>query len=362
MSVSFFAKSKNISGDFLANVQNFCQKLTEKHQWKGEVMQFFVSEGALLGSFKCNWKNIFSVCDDIAFAVDILTQSSKEFSITWEVHFPEFVGEIINGNADKGILGMVLHFKEMAENQRQKTQRTAWNPAEKGKKPRTTDKQKLQSRWTKQEIIALINSRDFSQIPLTDKNTTDLRGIEFVAKSQLLDFQNIDFSHSLLQCKVKLKYCFLDFVHSEGFVVQQLIDCSLVASQIDYLRQSTISLNEFSFTDNDFSHCKIGEISGNIGLTSLPFVENSIFDFGKIASIKSAYFKNCSFKNTNFNKAEISNSLFENCDFTGASFDSVHYSKNRFVNCTGLNQEQMIQYFQIFYGTTLSQPEDILMN
>lgn len=39
--------------------KNYCDALSETRQWEGENMVFFLSEGALLGSFKCDWKSVF---------------------------------------------------------------------------------------------------------------------------------------------------------------------------------------------------------------------------------------------------------------------------------------------------------------
>ncbi len=361
MSVSFLAKLTNNSQDSLETIKVFCEKLAKNHQWKGENMTFFQAEETLIGSFKCDWKSAFWVYEDVDFAVQILIQSSEEFLCKWEVYFPEFVGKVAQGKADKGILDMLATFRKMADNQREKTERPQWNPAEKGKKPRATDKKKFQSRWNKEETNKLLKNNDLKNIPLTEKNLTDLRGIEINLQNQLFSIEKSDVSFGKLNGKIALQNSILDFIESENLLIHTLKNCSLVASNISNLQQSMVDLANFLCNENDFSYSKIGEISGNIRLTNAPFIENSVLDYAQIKSIKSAYFKNCSFKNANFNQSEIQHSVFENCDFSGASFDNVHYVKSRFLNCKNLDKNKMNQYVLIFYGEKLSDESDILV-
>lgn len=348
MSVSFTAKAQNIN--FKINqeeVKNFCNDLAINYQWNYENMIFWINQEDLFGGFKIS-QNILQVTDNLTFAVEILTKSSEKFGISWDISMENPIGKVENGKPDKALSEALSFFTNMKENHLKKANRPKWQPTEKGKKPRATDKKKYKERPPQEGLV-------------TENGLTDLRGNQIDTGMKVLTYDNADLSYSILTGKFIFTNSVLDFIDSQRFEIDFMENCKLIAGKISIILNIKI-IEDFSFKNNDFSYSKIEQFSRTLGVRKGAFVEDSCFDFCDFKNLDRLYFKNCSFRNANLNACEILYSTFENCDFTGVSFDSTHFAKTQFISCKGLDRDKMIEYFPILFGEVIGNEEDIIFS
>lgn len=360
MGVSFTAKTS--IDEKSEKIVDYCNQYSAQHKWGYEFMHFFIVQDELFGDFKLPMSES-KFNNDVLFALKILKDAGNKFGCDWEIFIVESIGKITSGNPDSEIQKMISEINETEENYKLKTNIASWKP-KKGKKPRASGKKKFQTRWSieqENEIFGKMTAREMPEADKTGEDLLDFRGVTIKPSSKKIFLEKSDLSFSKLGSKLHLKNCKLNFVNADFTVfIQSMQSCIWVAGKID-LHLDIKNAQDFCFENNVFNYSTIQNIYLTARFSKRVYIENCEFDYCLIKNLQYLYFKNCSFKHTNFNNSNISKSIFENCDFQDASFDNTIYSQTEFRNCTGINKKKMVKYLHISFGEQIGTENDIII-
>ena len=221
----------------------------------------------------------------------------------------------------------------------------------------------MQERWSKElkeKIITNLISGNYQDLPKTNENLVDLRGLNLECNKEAIEIRNVDLSYSILNGEISLQNCKFDFSENKNTAFFNRISNSKgLGIKIYSLRSSS---SGFEIIDSDFSYSRFNEFLYSENKKF--FIKQTKFygcNFSKTKFGRRLTFEKCDFRNVNFNNSELGFLNFIDCDFTGASFDNVYYKITNFISCIGLNRSKMERHLPQNFGIQLADKQDIII-